>query len=126
SRFLCPPNFIISDMEEKIQHRIIMRVGKRRFLSQVHIYLALESLRYPERKDEIFRIARNMLAHTEAWDMPLFPISGRDLLNMGIPAGETIGKLLDEAEIFWEHLDYKANKEELINFVKTKYSAILC
>lgn len=124
-RLLCPPHYISSDLLPKIQHKIIMRVGKHRFISSVLIYLAIEAIRYPERRKEIADICREMIRNTLEWQMPVFPVSGRDLIALGIEPGIDIGKLLDAAEIFWEEQEYKATKQQVIEFIKLKYTSKL-
>ncbi len=124
-RLLCPPHYITSDLAPKIQHKIIMRIGKHRFVSAALLYLAIETIRYPERRKEITHICKEMIRNTLEWAMPVFPVSGRDLIAMGIQPGVDIGKLLDDAEIFWEEQEYKATKQQILDFIKLKYTSKL-
>lgn len=124
-RLLCPPHYISSDLSTKIQHKIIMRVGKHRFISSVLIYLAIETIRYPERRKDITEMCKEMIASTLGWSMPVFPVSGRDLIALGIEPGIDIGKLLDAAEIFWEEQQYRATKKQVLEFIKLKYTSKL-
>lgn len=47
-----------------------------------------------------------------------FPLNGNDLEELGFKK-EKIGFALNEAKIFWAERDFKANKKDLITFLKT-------
>jgi len=51
------------------------------------------------------------------WEIPAFPISGKDLAKIGIPPGKQMGRLLKSAESLWEEGGYKADKDQLMDFV---------
>ena len=46
------------------------------------------------------------------------PISGEDLLSLGMKAGKNIGKLLSIAEHIWYEREFKITKEQLIDKIK--------
>ncbi|AIL65916.1 CCA-adding enzyme [Rickettsiales bacterium Ac37b] len=48
------------------------------------------------------------------------PITGQDLINIGIPPGNELGKLLKEAINFWEENDYRPTKNEIIHYITSK------
>ena len=58
--------------------------------------------------------AHALLALPERWPVPLFPVTGKDLLARGVPQGEGLGKLLAELEAAWEASDYTLDKEALL------------
>lgn len=54
------------------------------------------------------------------WDIPEFPLAGKDILAIGVPAGQRIGALLKEAENWWEAEAYKPTKDALLEYIKGK------
>lgn len=44
---------------------------------------------------------RNLLALADDWIAPTLPVSGKDLLALGLPAGPQMGAILDEFEDWW-------------------------
>lgn len=58
--------------------------------------------------------ARRLLALPDTWEIPVFPLSGKDLLAHGIPAGERMGRLLDELEARWEASGYTLSRDRLL------------
>jgi poly(A) polymerase len=52
------------------------------------------------------------------WGAPVFPLSGKDLIDCGVTEGKALGELLAKAEGLWEENHYKASKEELLRFIK--------
>lgn len=55
-----------------------------------------------------------MLILAGEWRPPEFPVSGKDLLALGIQEGKRVGEVLRSLEEVWEAGDYKATKEELL------------
>jgi hypothetical protein len=49
----------------------------------------------------------------ERWPVPAFPLSGRDLIALGAPAGPAIGECLSELETEWIEADFSLSGEEL-------------
>ena len=48
------------------------------------------------------------------WDIPEFPIKGRDLKKAGIDDGPQMGKILQSLEALWIKSGFEANKEKLL------------
>ncbi|MCH2037045.1 MAG: hypothetical protein MK137_00435, partial [Rickettsiales bacterium] len=59
-----------------------------------------------------------MLSFATQWRVPKFPITGLDLLQIGIPKGRIVGRILKDAEKWWEDQDYQPSKEQIMNFIK--------
>lgn len=52
------------------------------------------------------------------WQVPSFPVKGKDLLDIGIEPGPNMGATLKKAENWWESGEYKADKQEIISYIK--------
>lgn len=59
-----------------------------------------------------------LLALPERWTPPVFPVSGHDLMTLGMPAGEALGTTLKTLEAQWEASDYRLGKEALLALAK--------
>jgi poly(A) polymerase len=52
------------------------------------------------------------------WQVPVFPVSGNDLIALGIAPGKAMGELLAALEATWEAADYALSKEALLASAK--------
>jgi tRNA nucleotidyltransferase/poly(A) polymerase len=55
-----------------------------------------------------------LLALPEQWQIPRFPVSGRDLLALGMEPGPGIGATLGRLEDWWMASDFQPGKDELL------------
>ena len=53
---------------------------------------------------------RALLAAAEAWTPLVFPVKGRDALDLGVPAGPKVGALLAALEAWWIEEDFKPDR----------------
>lgn len=51
------------------------------------------------------------------WEVKVFPVSGRDLLDMGMTPGPAMGKVLATLERLWKDQGYSLGKQELMALV---------
>jgi poly(A) polymerase len=66
---------------------------------------------------------RELLAAADAWTPVALPVKGQDALDLGIPAGPEVGRLLAEIERWWEEGDYRATREDCLSKLKALISA---
>ncbi len=64
--------------------------------------------------------AQTLLTLPERWSIPVFPVSGKDLLALGMKPGEAMGKMLQELEAKWEASDYTLEKDTLLQCLKAQ------
>ncbi|AUX77139.1 CCA tRNA nucleotidyltransferase [Sinorhizobium fredii] len=57
---------------------------------------------------------QRLLARTEKWQRPVFPVNGADVLKAGVPAGPKIGELLAELENFWIERNFNVDRATLV------------
>ncbi|NBO19735.1 MAG: CCA tRNA nucleotidyltransferase, partial [Proteobacteria bacterium] len=55
-----------------------------------------------------------MLKLAREWQPPIFPVSGADLIEVGIAPGRVMGDVLRQLQDLWERADYALSKDELI------------
>jgi tRNA nucleotidyltransferase/poly(A) polymerase len=59
-----------------------------------------------------------MLNLPSRWAAPNFPVTGRDLIELGFPSGPDLGRELKRLEDNWIASDFKATKDELLESIK--------
>ena len=56
----------------------------------------------------------DMLDFAARWHVPTLPVTGKDLLALGIPEGKALGECLRKLEERWEASDYQMDRETLL------------
>ena len=57
---------------------------------------------------------RDQLTHIADWQPQTLPVSGADVIALGIPQGPRIGELLSAVETWWMGRDFAASREETL------------
>ena len=58
-----------------------------------------------------------MLRLPDRWPIPRLPVSGGDLIELGLTPGPEIGAALKRLEDWWVASDFKPRKDELLKRV---------
>lgn len=58
----------------------------------------------------------DVIDELRAWDVPVFPVTGQDLLDIGYSQGPVIGRTLDYLEKVWMMHGYTWSKEQLLKY----------
>lgn len=59
-----------------------------------------------------------LFSHIESFDLPVFPLRGRDLTDLGIEAGPDIGDLLRRARAVWRDEGYCLSRDRLLERIQ--------
>ncbi len=51
-----------------------------------------------------------LLQMAESWQRPRFPLTGRDVMQAGIPEGPDVGRILAQVEDWWVGTDFAADE----------------
>jgi poly(A) polymerase len=95
----------------------ISRSDPRRLLHRFGIEMALDLvlLHDPARQ--------SMAAQAAAqWENPRFPLQGRDLLELGVPRGPRVGRILKDIGRWWEDRDYRPTREDCLSELRARIS----
>ena len=68
------------------------------------------------KKKKIF--CKKMLKQYKLWKGKKFPISGNDILSLGVSEGKQIGQILDPLKLWWIDGNFKATKASCLRHVK--------
>jgi len=96
---------------ESTQRRLAYRRGIDLYRDQVLLAGAVTGA--AERVRALLRLA-------ETWRAIKFPLRGRDVTALGIPAGPEVGRLLAEIEAWWEADDFSAGRRALLAELKRR------
>jgi tRNA nucleotidyltransferase/poly(A) polymerase len=58
-----------------------------------------------------------MKAVLEEWEVPVFPVTGRDLIEMGMIPGPRMGQMLKDLKYRWANQEYQISKQDLLQLV---------
>jgi poly(A) polymerase len=94
-------------MTEKALRRVLYHQGRER--TRDLLLLALGS----ELKANKTR-ARRLLAYVDAYERPVFPLRGADIVARGVAPGPKVGTLLAWLERWWEEGDYQAREADIL------------
>ena len=100
-------------MSPKAARQAVYRLGNAVFRDRVTLHWA-RSLR-PATTPQW----RGLLALGESWHAPVMPISGKDVVGSGVPAGPLVGEVLREVEDWWVDSDFIDDKLSLVERLKS-------
>ncbi|MCC3306473.1 CCA tRNA nucleotidyltransferase [Sneathiella sp. HT1-7] len=98
-------NEVEIDMPPSACRELLYKIGKTGFVDQT---LLLWSTLGTDAKLEAY------LKEADQWSAPQFPVTGRDLLNLGVEEGAMLGKLLKKMEESWIASGFTRTKADLI------------
>ena len=104
---------LVSWMSPKAARQAVYRLGNPAFRDRVKLHWA-RSLR-PATTPQW----RGLLALGESWHAPVMPISGKDVVGSGVPAGPLVGEVLREVEDWWVDSDFIDDKLSLVERLKS-------
>jgi poly(A) polymerase len=67
---------------------------------------------------------RALLALADAWQRPVFPLTGREVMNAGVPEGPLVGRILAEVEDWWIDSDFLDDEFSLAERLKAVVQAM--
>ncbi|XP_033102896.1 CCA tRNA nucleotidyltransferase 1, mitochondrial-like [Anneissia japonica] len=105
--------FIVNNREDKengsilksLQDIIVANTGKEKNI----VPYVCEIFKYRGEKANLDAIVN--------WTIPVFPVSGKDLLAAGVPRGKELGKILDRMKMKWTDSNYKLNRDEIMTIL---------
>ncbi len=111
---------ITTDLTEKEQKSLLRQLGATTFEMMILISWTERLAEYPDKSQLIAAAYRSMLGLVHRWTPPIFPLSGNDLQQIGIPPGKQMGHYLQMLEQWWEQENYQPNKDELLHYIKSQ------
>lgn len=92
------------------QRRALYSLGVERY-RDLALLLAAEGAASRDRLGELLALARE-------WTPPVFPLAGRDVTSLGVPAGPEVGRLLGAVHAWWEAGDFTADRAACLAYLQ--------
>lgn len=99
-------------LRENEQQKLLYSMGSEAWRDAVHLAWA------KSRATQTDWAWQKMLKLPSRWVPPSFPVTGRDLLDLGFPSGPELGRELKRLEDYWIGTDFKSTKLELLESIK--------
>jgi poly(A) polymerase len=97
--------------DARAQRRMLYRLGAERY-RDIALLLAVDGAISAARRGELLALAH-------ASTPPRFPLAGRDIVALGIPPGERVGRLVDAVRDWWEAGDFTADRNACLAYLKS-------
>lgn len=97
--------------------KLLYRLGQQRFRDRVLLRWAAD----PKASNAIQW--RALLALGDAWVRPQFPLTGREVMQAGVPEGPLVGQILHEVEEWWIDSDFTEDAFSLAERLKAVVQA---
>lgn len=104
-------NNIEVELSENEQKKYISRYG-------IELYCSLITICGVELESNVDLI-NQYISFATTFQIPKFPLSGEDLINIGYKPGKDLGKSLELLRQHWENSSYTLTKDELVRYAKT-------
>jgi poly(A) polymerase len=98
---------ILSHLKAPEVRRLLYRLGVATFKDRVRLAWAAAP------KSQPALAWRMLLAMADAWEKPRFPLTGRDVMDAGMPEGAGVGAVLAALEAQWADEDFTTPEEIL-------------
>lgn len=109
---------IVSYLSIREVRRLLYLLGPKAFKDRVN-------LRWAEDPKESNAVQwRALLALADAWVRPDFPLTGRDVMAVGVPEGPLVGRILSEVEAWWIDADFTEDEFSLAERLKAVVQAM--
>ena len=108
---------VVSYLSIREVRKLLYRIGAQRFKDRV-------MLRWVEDSKASNGIQwRALLAMADAWQRPVFPLDGSNVMAAGVPQGPLIGRILAEVEEWWIESDFIEDEFSLAERLKAVVQA---
>jgi poly(A) polymerase len=110
---------IVSYLSIKEVRRQLYLLGPKRFRDRVFLKWA-EDMKVSNAMQW-----RALLAMADAWQKPVFPLTGSNVMNAGVPHGPLVGRVLAEVEEWWIDSDFTDDEFSLAERLKAVVQAVV-
>ncbi len=110
-RALAAPAMEVSpELDAKTRRRAFHRLGAETVRDLALLSWAMSVAVMPHQPKGRNEAWRELIEQADAWTPVELPVKGQDALDMGVPPGAAVGRLLAAVETWWEDGDYRADR----------------
>jgi len=106
-----------STLEELAQKVLLYKLGENIYMQCVVLAWSLEG------QSADVSVWEKMVTLPQRWQVPVFSLTGADVLVLGVVAGPQVGNVLSQLEQEWIDAEFEWNEHELIARLKTIVAA---
>lgn len=115
-KLICFSRVTVSpDMGDLAENKTLRRYGIRLFHDLALLKWGSEMYEQTHLSSERKNAWVQLLERSIKWKAPVFPLSGEDVMALGIESGPKVGQLLSQVESWWESGNYKAKRQLCLN-----------
>jgi poly(A) polymerase len=105
------------ELDSHLFARELYRANEEGLIDRLKLALADARSKAVQDDSEMMRAAgySRLLAFAENWHRPVFPVSGADLIAIGVKSGPELGARLNELKDKWVTSDFTLSRTELLN-----------
>jgi len=103
-----------ASIDEADLRKILYQSGRETVLDHLRLSLAANRLNKTGNVQGEWEDYKDLFRQVENWQQPQFPLSGRDLIGLGLERGEPLGRLLTRLEADWVMSDFTLTKDQLL------------
>ena len=112
----------VVDLDGPARRRLLYRLNADRFRNAA-LYAWADALSGGATGDRRAEEWLELIACADT-TLPSFPLKGRDALELGLPPGPEIGRLMDEVEAWWIDGDFRADRAACLAHLATLAGSI--
>ena len=120
---MAPTLEINADMGVGAEMRAIRRLGSDQVRDLALLSWAAELVQTPRLPRARTDAYIALLERCAQWIAPSFPLTGADVLALGIDEGPGVGQVLERVEDWWENGGYKADRQQCLNRLAREVNA---
>jgi len=103
-------------------NRCLYRYGPTICLDTVLLQWADQLQDHGSLDHNIFEAWQAQQTHILSWEAPLFPLSGKDALSIGLQPGPALGRALAQIEDWWIEKDFQPNKMQCLEALEQHHA----
>lgn len=109
---------LLPDLPAPARHRLIYRYGRGRYRDLVLVHWADAIARGAAIDRRVNDAWLELLRAGAEWIAPRFPLKGRDAVQLGVPPGPAVGRLMATIEDWWIAGDFQGDRETCLAKLK--------
>jgi poly(A) polymerase len=112
------------ELDEPARRRLVYRLGQARYRDRALIAWAAAAAGGRAMDPLAAEAWVAVLKSGAEWAAPRFPLKGRDAVQLGVPPGPAVGRLMATLEDWWIAGDFEANREACLAELRQRADAV--
>ena len=114
SYILSPKENFHVDISEEVVQQAIRNLGSDQVMDLALLSWANALFECTQSPNRLTKAYTRILMQCVEWTPPKFPLSGADVLAVGVQPGPSIGKIISRVETWWANTGYRADRQDCL------------